>query len=387
MSRFDHRRFDSRRFDSRCATAAVRRLAPYQPGKPVSELERELGIGNIIKLASNENPLGPSPRALEAIAATATDAWVYPDGSGFELKSLLAASLGVDTAQLTLGNGSNDVLVMLAETFLEPGASAVVSQYAFAVYPTAVIATGAELRTAPALPRSHGSMPLGHDLAAMAGMIDANTRLVFIANPNNPTGTLLPRHELRRFLAALPPGCVVALDEAYFEYARGQGGSDGLAWLTEFPNLVVIRTFSKAYGLAGLRIGYAVSDAGIADLLNRVRQPFNVSQLGLAAAAAAWRDQDHVVRSVALAANGAEQVRRGLERLGLPALPSAGNFLLVEFGPMATQVYQRLLHGGVIVRPLANYGLDTFLRITIGTEPQNVRLLAGLARVLAELRT
>jgi histidinol-phosphate aminotransferase len=221
----------------------------------------------------------------------------------------------------------------------------------------------------------------------MAEMIDSQTRLLFIANPNNPTGTLLVQGELRRFLARIPPDCVVVLDEAYFEYARGYGGSDGLAWLPEMPNLVVVRTFSKAYGLAGLRIGYAVSDAGIAELLNRVRQPFNVSHVALSAAAAAWRDQEHVARSIAQARAGAEQLRQGFNRLNLPVVPSAGNFLLVEFGPEAAQVYQRLLHEGVIVRPVANYGLDNFLRITVGTEPQNSRLLAGLTRVLAGLRT
>ncbi len=368
------------------ATAAVRALAPYQPGKPVSELERELGLTDIIKLASNENPLGPSASAVAAIKATADDAWIYPDGSGFELKALLAKSLGVAAAQLTLGNGSNDLLVMLAETFLESGASAVVSQYAFAVYPTAVAATGAQLRTAPALPRAHATMPLGHDLAAMAQLIDATTRLVFIANPNNPTGTLVPRNELRRFLASVPADCGVVLDEAYFEYARGSGGSDGVTWLTEFPNLVVVRTFSKAFGLAGLRVGYAVSDPVIADLLNRVRQPFNVSQPGLAAAAAAWQDRAHLDRSIAAATAGTLQLQHGFAQLGLSVIPSSGNFLLAEFGPAAMAVYHGLLREGVIVRPVSNYGLRDFLRITIGTDLQNARLLAGLARVLASLR-
>ena len=368
------------------ATAAVRTLTPYQPGKPVSELERELGLTDIIKLASNENPLGPSASAVAAIKSAAADSWIYPDGGGFELKALLAGSLGVRAAQLTLGNGSNDLLVMLAETFLEPGASAVVSQYAFAVYPTAVTATGAQLRTARALPRAHATMPLGHDLAAMAQLIDATTRLVFIANPNNPTGTLLPRDELRRFLENVPADCGVVLDEAYFEYARHRGGSDGVAWLAEFPNLVVVRTFSKAFGLAGLRIGYAVSDPAIADMLNRVRQAFNVSHIGQAAAAAAWQDAAHLAQSIATITAGAAQLRQGFEQLKLAVIPSAGNFFLVEFGPAAMAVYQGLLREGVIVRPVGNYGLPDFLRITIGTEAQNARLLAGLARVLASLR-
>ena len=368
------------------ATAAVRTLAPYQPGKPVSELERELGLTDIIKLASNENPLGPCASAVAAIKAAAADSWIYPDGSGLELKTLLAGSLGVEVAQLTLGNGSNDLLVMLAEAFIEAGASAVVSQYAFAVYPAAVVATGAQLRTAPALPRAHATMPLGHDLAAMAQLVDATTRLVFIANPNNPTGTLLPRDELRRFLAGLPADCGVVLDEAYFEYARHSGGSDGVAWLKEFPNLVVVRTFSKAFGLAGLRIGYAISDPAIAGMLNRVRQAFNVSHLGQAAAAAAWQDRVHLERSLAAVTAGAAQLQRGFAQLGLAVIPSSGNFFLVEFGPAALAVYDGLLRAGVIVRPVGNYGLPEFLRITIGTEAQNARLLAGLATVLASLR-
>lgn len=369
------------------ATAAVRQLAPYQPGKPVSELERELGLKDIVKLASNENPLGPGPRALAAIARRAADVGVYPDGSGHELKAALAQLLGVSRAQLTLGNGSNDLLVMLAETFLQPGVSAVVSQYCFAIYPLAVIATGAELRTAVALPRADPAMPLGHDLVAMASLIDANTRLVFIANPNNPTGTQVSNRELRRFLAATPRDCAVVLDEAYFEYGQQSGGSDGVKWLAEFPHLIVLRTFSKAYGLAGLRIGYAVSAPEIAELLNRVRQPFNVSSLGLAAAEAALTDHEHLAESVALAVAGREFLRGGLRELGFDCLPSAGNFLLVECGQAARQIDQGLLRGGIIVRPVGNYGLDEYLRITVGTQPQNERLLAALAELRAEAGT
>jgi histidinol-phosphate aminotransferase len=366
------------------ATAAVRRLAPYQPGKPVRELERELGLKDIVKLASNENPLGPSPLALAAIARSTAEVWVYPDGSGHALKTVLAQSLAVSRAQLTLGNGSNDLLVMLAETFLQPGVSAVVSQYCFAVYPSAVLATGAELRTAAALPRAHATMPLGHDLEAMAGLIDASTRLVFIANPNNPTGTQLANGELRRFLAAAPRDCAVTLDEAYFEYGLQSGGSDGVKWLAEFPNLIVLRTFSKAYGLAGLRVGYAVCAPEIAELLNRVRQPFNVSSLGLAAAEAAWADRAHLAESVALAIEGREFLRRGLRQLGFDCLPSAGNFLLVECGPAAQQIDRELLSRGVIVRPVGNYGLGEYLRITVGTRPQNERLLAALTELRIE---
>jgi len=365
----------------RLATEAVRALSPYVPGKPVSELERELGISGIVKLASNENPLGPSPRALEAMQAALADAWVYPDGSGHELKQAIAATLGVTPERLTLGNGSNDVLVLLAESFLRPGDEAVFSQYCFAVYPIAVQATGAKGVEVPALPAT-SSMPYGHDLEAMRRAVGPRTRLVFIANPNNPTGTWADPAPLREFIAALPAHVVVVLDEAYFEYARVMGGQDGLAWLDAFPNLVVVRTFSKAYGLAGLRIGFAASHPEVADVLNRVRQPFNVNLPALAGASAALGDAAHVERTVALATRERDRVRAGLAALGLDVVPSIGNFVLARIGANARAVYDGLLRRGVIVRPVANYGLPEHLRITVGTAEQNERLLGALASVL-----
>ena len=290
------------------AVEHVRSLAPYVPGKPIDELERELGIRNIIKLASNENPVGPSPLAIEAMQRALADSWLYPDGSGHLLKQKLAAKLGVSPEQITLGNGSNDVLVLLAEAFLKPGLQAVYSQYAFAVYPIAVQAAGATGIAVPALgPES--KMALGHDLAAMARAINAATRVVFIANPNNPTGTWMPAAELEAFIAAVPAHVIVALDEAYFEYTGGLGLQNGIDWLDRYRNLVVFRTFSKAYGLAGVRVGYAVSHASVADMLNRVRQPFNVSTVGLAGAAAALDDPAHV--SAAVAAGGVRARARG----------------------------------------------------------------------------
>ena len=358
----------------------VRSLSPYVPGKPIEELQRELGLTDIIKLASNENPFGPSPRALAAMQSALADTWLYPDGSGHVLKSRLAAKLGVAPDQITLGNGSNDVLVLLAEAFLRPGLQAIYSQYAFAVYPIAVQATGATGVVTPALP-ADSSMPLGHDLAAMARVITPDTRLIFIANPNNPTGTWVPAAELEAFIVAAPAHALVVLDEAYFEYAfvnqSAEGVQDGVAWLARFPNLVVVRTFSKAYGLAGVRVGYAISHPSVADMLNRVRQAFNVTTVGLAGAAAALEDMAHVEKAVALAVRERERVSARLREFGTPVLPSAGNFLLLHAGANARQRFDDLLRRGIIVRPVGNYLLPEHLRVTLGTVEQNDRFLAA----------
>jgi histidinol-phosphate aminotransferase len=352
----------------------VRSLSPYVPGKPIEELQRELGLTDIIKLASNENPFGASPLALSAMQRAIAETWLYPDGSGHILKQKLAAKLGVDATQITLGNGSNDLLVMLAEAFLAPGLEAVYSQYAFAVYPIAVQATGARGVVTPALP-ANSSMPLGHDLKAMARAITPRTRVVFIANPNNPTGTWVPAAELHAFIASAPDHVIVALDEAYFEYTEGLGLQDGIAWLREFPNLVVFRTFSKAYGLAGVRVGYAVSHASVAGMLNRVRQAFNVSVVGLAGASAALDDTDHLASAVKVAVTERARVAARLEEAGTHVLPSAGNFLMVHVGPGAMERFDALLRRGVIVRPVGNYGLPEHLRVTLGTPQQNDRFL------------
>ncbi|HLA71609.1 MAG TPA: histidinol-phosphate transaminase [Steroidobacteraceae bacterium] len=358
------------------ALDCVRTLAPYVPGKPIEELQRELGLSDIIKLASNENPFGPSPRALAAMRKAVADAWLYPDGSGHELKQKLAAKLNVDTNQITLGNGSNDLLVLLAEGFLKPGLEAVYSQYAFAVYPIAVQATGATGVAVPANPPD-SAMPLGHDLAAMARAITPRTRIVFVANPNNPTGTWVPAGELKQFIAAVPPHALIALDEAYFEYSGALDIQDGIEWLADFPNLVVFRTFSKAYGLAGVRVGYAVSHPSVADMLNRVRQAFNVSVIGLAGASAALDDPEHVAAAVKVAVTERVRVAAQLEKSGTHALPSAGNFLLLHAGADARARYEALLRKGVIVRPLGSYQLPEYLRVTLGTVAQNDRFLAA----------
>jgi histidinol-phosphate aminotransferase len=357
----------------------VRTLAPYVPGKPIEELERELGISNIIKLASNENPFGPSPLALEAMQRALTEVWLYPDGSGHQLKQKLAKNLGVDAGQITLGNGSNDALVLLAEAFLAPGLEAVYSQYGFAAYPIAIQATGATGVCVPALPqdaaRPPSSMELGHDLAAMARAVTSRTRVVFVANPNNPTGTWVDAGALEAFIAGLPRHVVVALDEAYFEYTAGLPLQDGIEWLDRYPNLVVFRTFSKAYGLAGVRVGYAVSHPSVAGMLNRVRQAFNVSAVGLAGAAAALDDPTHVAASVNVAIAERARVSARLAQAGTRVVPSAGNFLLLHAGADARARFESLLRKGIIVRPLGNYQLPEHLRVTLGTVDQNDRFL------------
>ncbi|HSD74622.1 MAG TPA: histidinol-phosphate transaminase [Steroidobacteraceae bacterium] len=360
---------------------AVRELHPYVPGKPIAELEREYGVSDIIKLASNENPLGPGPRARAAMSAAMAEIGLYPDGSGFELKQRLARHHGLPIESITLGNGSNDILVLLAEAFLTPDTEAIYAQYCFAVYPIAVQAVGAKARVAPALP-ADASMPYGHDLAAMASLVTPRTRLVFIANPNNPTGTWLDAKSLAAFLGALPDTVIAVVDEAYSEYAREVDCPDTSAWLRDRPNLVVVRTFSKAHGLAGLRVGYALSQPQIAETLNRLRQPFNVNSLALAAATAALDDQAHVERTVALNRAGREQLRAGLEALGLRVGPSVANFVLVDLARPSGPVYEGLLRRGVIARPLLSYGMPNHLRITTGTLEQNQRALDALAVIL-----
>ncbi len=355
----------------------IRGIAPYQPGKPISELARELGLeeAGIIKLASNENPLGVSPLAQRAIGAVLVDLARYPDGNGFELKQAISRRLGVSPDQIVLGNGSNDVLELAARAFLTPKASAVYSQHAFAVYPLAVQAIGAAGIEVPA-------REFGHDLKAMRDAVRADTRLIFIANPNNPTGTFARAPDLEGFLGAVPRDVLVVLDEAYNEYLTPGLRCDSIAWLERFPNLVVTRTFSKVYGLAGLRVGYALAGAKVADLMNRVRQPFNVSSIGLAAAAAALDDAEFVRTSFELNQSGMRQITGGLERLGLGYIPSYGNFVSFKV-KAAAEVFRRLLKLGVIVRPIAGYGLPDYLRVTIGLETENARFLESLGQAIA----
>jgi len=360
------------------AQPGVQKLSPYVPGKPVDELARELGLdpAGIIKLASNENPLGPSPRVLEAVRRELSELTRYPDGNGFELKQKLAQRCGVRPEQVTLGNGSNDVLDLVARAYLAPGLNAVFSEHAFAVYPIATQAVGAQGKVVPA-------RDYGHDLEAMLAAIDAQTRVVFIANPNNPTGTWFGPQALADFLARVPEQVLVVLDEAYIEYASGDELPNGLDYLARYPNLLVSRTFSKAYGLAALRVGYGLSSPQVADVLNRVRQPFNVNSLALADACAALDDSDYLAESRRINDAGMRQLEEGFRALGLKWIPSKGNFIAVDFGRDAAPINQALLAAGVIVRPVAGYGMPTFLRVSIGTEAENARFLEVLGQVLA----
>lgn len=358
------------------APAYVRELAQYVPGKSIEDVARDLGLDpkSIVKLASNENPRGPSPKVLAAIAAAAADVTRYPDGNGFALKAVLSQRLGVDAAQIVLGNGSNDILELATQAYLRPGDEAIYAQHAFAVYPLATKARGAIGIEVPAT-------NLGHDLPKMRAAIGPRTRVVFVANPNNPTGTFLAANELEAFIASVPTGVLVVLDEAYNEYLEPADRSDSIAWLARYPNLLVSRTFSKAFGLAALRVGYGVMHADVADMLNRVRQPFNVNALAQAAALAALADAEYVESSRALNREGLAQLSRGFEALGLASLPSHGNFILVKVGD-AAMVNRRLLEQGVIVRPVANYGLPEWLRVSVGLAGENERFLSALRAAL-----
>nr|VFJ48309.1 MAG: histidinol-phosphate aminotransferase [Candidatus Kentron sp. DK] len=375
------------------APGHIASLQPYRPGKPIEELERELGITDIIKLASNENPLGPGSLAREAMARCIDGIGRYPDGNGFMLKQALAAHLSgawgsITPEMITLGNGSNDVLELVARVFAAPEQEIIFSEHAFAVYPLVTQAIGARGVVAPA-------HQWGHDLSAMLGAITERTRLIFIANPNNPTGTWVDSDALDAFLKAVPERVLVVVDEAYREYREetdparspektqdGQRYPDCVPWLSRYPNLVVTRTFSKAYGLAGLRIGYALSYPDVADLMNRIRQPFNANAMALAAASAALADTDHVRETRRLNDSGREQLTRAFRRMGLDYIPSAGNFIAVDVGRPGEAVYQSLLRKGVIVRPVGNYGLPNHLRVSIGLEGENAGFLRALEQVL-----
>lgn len=361
----------------------IRGIAPYQPGKPIAELAREMGLdeAKIIKLASNENPLGMSPRAKAAIEAALADIARYPDGNAFELKGAISRRYGVAPEGIVVGNGSNDLLELVAGAFLTPGSTSVYSQHAFAVYPLATQARGARGIVVPA-------RDYGHDLPAMLAAITPDTRIVFVANPNNPTGTHLPATDIEQFLNQVPANVVVVLDEAYNEYLPPELRANSAAWLQSHPNLVITRTFSKAYGLAGLRVGFGLMAPRVADLLNRVRQPFNVNSLALAAALAGLADEAFVAQAYELNRAGMAQIESGLRELGLSWIPSLGNFISFELSgkngqPGAAAVYQKLLRQGVIIRPVAGYEMPSHLRVTIGTAEENRIFLAALKTALA----
>ena len=360
------------------APSYIRSIAPYQPGKPISELERELGITGIIKLASNENPLGASAAAMAAMAEAIKTIALYPDGNGFDLKDALVKRYGVTHANVTLGNGSNDLLELAARAFLSPGDKVIYSAHAFAVYALATQAVGAIGFSVPA------TKEFGHDLPAMLKTAKAKkVKIVFIANPNNPTGTFLTADELLAFMRGLPPEILVVLDEAYNEYLPEENRYDSVAWLKEFPNLIISRTFSKAYGLAGLRVGYALAHEQVTDMMNRVRQPFNVNSVAQAAAVAALRDVSFVKRTFELNRRGMTQVTEGLTKLGLEYIPSYGNFVAFRIKD-ATAIYRRLLELGVIIRPIANYDMPDWLRVSIGLESEIAKFLQALKHAIGE---
>ncbi len=363
------------------AAPGISGLHPYIPGKPISELEREFGVTSPLKLASNENPLGASPKAKAAVAGLLDELALYPDGGGFELRNALAAFHDTGAEAITLGNGSNDVLDLIARTFLAPGSEAVFSEYAFAVYPICTQAVGAVSRVAPAHDGAAGPR-FGHNLKAMQEQVSDKTRVIFIANPNNPTGTWLPKEELLAFIDDLPSEVIVVVDEAYTEYVEEEAYPDATQWLDDYPNLIVTRTFSKAYGLAALRVGYSLSHPDVAELLNRVRQPFNVNAPALAAAVAALGDQGHIRQSVAANRAGMAQLTAGFKRLGLDYIPSVGNFVCVDVGRSGAEVDARLLREGCITRPVGGYGMPRHLRITVGLEDENRWLLETLESVL-----
>ncbi len=361
----------------------IRSIQPYQPGKPISELARELGLdeASVIKLASNENPLGTSPLALDAMINALHHVALYPDGSGYELKAALSKRYAVAPDQIILGNGSNDVLDLAARVFLKPGAAAVYSQHAFAVYPLVVQMIGANGLAVPA-------RDYGHDLPAMLDAITPETRIVFIASLNNPTGTLSTEEELYCFMERVSRDVLVVMDEAYYEYLPETNKPDSIKWLKQFPNLLITRTFSKVYGLAGARIGFGLAHPDVANLMNRVRQPFNVSSIGLVGALAALQDSEFVQKSYALNRAGMLQLTDGFRKMGIEYIPSYGNFISFRVrGDAANtpKIYQSLLRQGIIVRPLGIYEMPNHLRVTIGLESQNKRFLEALEYALEEL--
>jgi histidinol-phosphate aminotransferase len=352
-------------------------IAPYEPGKPIEELERELMIHNPIKLASNENPLPPSDRVQKAIIAALSSLDRYPDGSGFYLRQALAKKHGVMPDQIVLGNGSNELIELLVRSFLRPGDEAVVPHPSFVVYPMIVQAAGG-VRVMVML------KDFRLDLDAMARAITPMTKIVFVANPNNPTATIVTRDEVEHFMSRVPERTIVVFDEAYIEFAMGPDFPDTLSYVKQGRKLVVLRTFSKAASLAGLRVGYGIADADAIALMNRIRQPFNVNSLAQVAALAALDDEAHILECVRMIEAGRHFLYDEFKRIGLQYVPSRANFILVDVGRNAADIYQKLLHQGVIVRPMTPFGLETALRITVGTPEENRKLVKALRVVLGK---
>lgn len=355
----------------------IERLAVYEPGRPLEEVARAHGLSpaDLVKLASNENALGPSPKAVEAMRAAASKMHLYPDGGAFYLRKALADKLGVSPDMLLFGNGSNEIIEFLGHVFLEPGANLVMSQAAFIIYKLVADAFGAETRMAP-------MREFTHDLDAMLELVDANTRLVFVANPNNPTGTRVDNAALKRFLDRVPPQALVVLDEAYVELLPPWEQPDAISWIKEGHGLLVMRTFSKTYGLAGIRLGYAIAHPTVLTLLNKFRQPFNVNAMALAAALAALEDDAYVEQTREMVREGLAFFERGCFKLGLDTVPSSANFLLIRTGE-GRRRFEQLQRLGVIVRPMDGYGMSDWIRVTVGTEAENRRALDAIGEVLA----
>ncbi|NIP38167.1 MAG: histidinol-phosphate transaminase [Candidatus Dadabacteria bacterium] len=355
----------------------VRDLVPYLPGKPVEELQRELGITGAVKLASNENPIGPSPKAIAAIAGKLNDVNRYPDGDSFYLKNELSGRLQVDTQNLIIGNGSNDIIEIAARTFIKPGDEAVMGEFAFIVYPLVTKAIGASAVISP--------MPgLTHDLRDMYKRITPKTKMVFIANPNNPTGTMVTKEKLEWFLDKVPDDIIVLVDEAYFEYVNDNDYPDSLDYLGSRPSLITVRTFSKIYGLAGLRLGYGVASVDIISYMNRVREPFNVNSLAQTAGIAALGDQGHVESSNEVNSEGRKYLEAEFKKLGIKYYESYTNFILIDLLKDPMPIYNELLKQGVIVRPVGGYGLKTHLRVSIGLMNENKRFMTALSKIISK---
>lgn len=361
------------------ANPSIRTLTPYKPGKPIEELERELGISGSIKLASNENPLGPSPKAIAAAKLALETAHIYPDGAYFELKQMLAKKHNVLSAQITVGNGSENTLELICKSYLSAGDSAVISQHAFLTIPILIKSYGGIIKQAKAV-------NWGHNVDNMLLAVDGKTRLLFLVNPNNPTGTYTNRTDLLKLLDNIPSHIIVVLDEAYHEYINKADYADTIALLNQYPNIIISRTFSKAYGLAALRVGYTISSPEIADILNRARLPFNVNQIAVKAACAALQDNDHIRKTIELNNAGMQQLETGLTSAAIDYIPSLGNFITINVGD-GPKVYERLLHEGVIVRPLTAYEMPAHIRVTIGTESENQRFLTSLQKIMAATRS
>jgi histidinol-phosphate aminotransferase len=366
------------RFDaSRLANRTTQVLRAYDPGHDLPALRLRFGA-QLAELGSNENPLGPSAQALSAMRAALPEVFRYPDPAGGALKRALAERNGCSIGEVALGNGSHELLMLLAQCFADESSSVVYSQYGFAVFPIATAAVGASARCVDALPGDHPDAPYGHDLEALAGAVDASTRLVFLANPNNPTGTWFGDAELERLLARVPQTALVVVDEAYFEYVDARGVGSAVRLLERHPNLVITRTFSKAHALAGLRVGYLLADASVVAVLERLRESFNVNAVALAAAEASLADPDHLRHVCHWTRSEREWLGGHLHRRGYRVVPSQTNFLLIDLGSDAGDVEQRLFEHGVVVRPMRAYGLGHTLRISIGTRSENEKLLAAL---------